>query len=413
MARHAAAYIRRSSVSADSPGDASREAQLDAARRLAAAFAPDAEIREYVDWGISGRRDDRPEYVRLKAAIAADEVCCVFAYSLSRLGRTARELDALFTLCEQHDVQVITQADGTLTATSATGKFLRRILAELAELESELAKERSAAARAAKRDRGDEFGQPPYGYKHAKIDGRIVRVPDPDRPVQPLIDAYREAGTILGACRLLEERNVPAPRGGTRWATSALTRILEENAPDLLPRRTARGVRQPASARLSQLVKCPHCGKMMTPNVHRGQLYCSNGPRARATHPRYVVREIDLLPWVQEQAARFRRPAGARVSEDDQHARDAIAARLERAHELYIAGDIDRSRYADEKARADRELERLQDARTVVDVPEIDWDRWDPADVNAVLRSLWSHIELDAELRPVRAEWRIPAEWVA
>ena len=410
MTRHAAAYIRRSSASADSPGDASREAQTDAARRLASAFAPDAEVREYVDWGVSGRKDDRPEYVRLKAEIEAGHVCCVFAYSLSRLGRTARELDALFSLCEAHDVQVITQADGTLTATSATGKFLRRILAELAELESELAKERSAAARTAKRDRGDRFGHAPYGFRHVKQDGRIVRVPDPDRPLEPLVAAYRDAGSILGACRLLRERGIPAPKGGATWATSALTRILDDNYPDLLPRKNPRGLRSPASAVFAHLLECPFCGRTLTPNTHRGQYYCPNGPKDRTRHPRYAVREIDVAPWIKAEAARFD-PEPLRIEADDLSGRkEAIRARLDRATELYMAGDIDRAKIDAEKARAARDLEDLDTQQAAFDMPDaIDWHRA-PDVVNKALRTIFRRITLDETLRPIAAEWTVP-EW--
>ena len=217
--RHAAVYIRRSSVSSDSPGDASREAQTEAGARLAAAFAPDMPVVEYVDWGISGRRDDRPEYMQLKAAIESGKVCCVFSYSLSRLGRTARELDALFSLCEANAVQVITQADGTLTASSATGKFLRRSLGEAGELESELAKERSGSARAARSARHEAAGvEMPgslatYGMRHIKgHDGVYRSEPDPERPIEPVLQAYRDAGSVRAACELLQQRGSRRPR---------------------------------------------------------------------------------------------------------------------------------------------------------------------------------------------------------
>lgn len=45
----------------------------------------------------------------------------------------------------------------------------------------------------------------------------------------------------------------------------------------------------------------------------------------------------------------------------------------------------------------------------VVDVPEVDWD-WESQAVNGVLRSMWCHVELDEQLLPVRAKWRVP-EW--
>jgi DNA invertase Pin-like site-specific DNA recombinase len=407
--RHAAAYIRRSSVSGDSPGDASREAQLEATRRLAQAFAPESDLSVYSDWGISGRRDDRPEYVNLKAEIKAGRVCCVFSYSLSRLGRTARELNELFDLCESQDVQVITQADGTLTATSATGKFLRRILAELAELESELAKERSAAARAAKRERGDVFGQPPYGFAFGRDDNRrVILVPNPDEQIAPLLDAYRDAGSVLGACRLLEERGIPAPKGGKRWATSALTRIIERQAPELLPQRSPVGRRTPSSAMLAQLLRCPFCDKLLTPNIHRGQYYCSNGPRDRAAHPRYAVREADILPFLQAEAARYRAPLDAVETEGTEAREAAIAERMDRAHELYMAGDIDRERFEAEKARAARDRADLARRPSLARLhPEVDWDV-SPDVINAALRAIWREVRLDENLRPVEVDWTFP-----
>lgn len=86
-----------------------------------------------------------------------------------------------------------------------------------------------------------------------------MRVPDPDVDLTPIRDAYRQSGTVLGACRLLNECGIRAPKGG-QWYTSALTRVLDENWPDLLPCEGASGKRITASAILSQLVRC-HCGR--------------------------------------------------------------------------------------------------------------------------------------------------------
>lgn len=405
--KHAIGYIRRSSAGADSPGDASREAQEESIRRLAAAFAPDAKLDLLTDWGISGRRDDRPEYVRLKEAIATGGVCCVFSYSLSRLGRTARELDSLFSLCEQHGVQVITQADGTLTATSATGKFLRRILAELAELESELAKERSAAARAAKVERGDVFGHAPMGWRNVKNgEGVYCRVPDPERPVTPVLDAYREAGTVLGAVKLLNARGVPSPKG-KRWGVSALHRIIETNAPELLPIRGASGKRVKSSAILSQLLLC-HCGHVMTPNTHRKQYYCSHG-HVTPGHGRYTASEAVLLPWVREEAGRLEVPWDEyQQAEQSQRLRE-LDERRGRIVEAFIDGLMARDERDRRLQDVDEELERLNAAGQAVEVAQaIDFDL-DPALVNAALRALWRSVQLDENLRPVSADWVVPA----
>ncbi len=408
--KHAAAYIRRSSVSGDNPGDASREAQLAAVRRLCG-----DDVTVYADWGISGRKDDRPEYVKLKAAIEAGQVASVCAYSLSRLGRNARELLAFIELCQKADVPVRTSVESIDTST-AMGRAMLTVMAAFAQLEVEQGMERSAAARQARQARHDAAGvvmpgsNPAYGYMNVTTDGITTVVRDPDEPTEPIVDAFRKAGSVLGACRILRDSGLKAPRGGDDWATSLVTRILEREAPELLPARTTRGQRTPSRAMFSGLLRCPFCDRLLTPNTHRGQYYCANGPRDRARHPRYTVREVDVLPWIEAEADRLDIPAEAVVLEGIEARQDAITARLERAHELFIGGDIDRARYDIEKARANAELDGLAGQASMAAIaPVIDWDA--PADViNAALRSMWSEVNLDEHLRPIVASWIVP-EW--
>lgn len=421
MDRHAAAYMRRSSVSGDSPGDASREAQQDATRRLAQAFAPDLPLVEYVDWGISGRKNDRPQYVRLREQIEAGTVATVLAYSLSRLGRTARDLDDLFTLCEQHDVQVITQADGTLTASSATGKFLRRILSELAELESELAKERINAALQAKRDRGDVLGHPIWGYLHVKDEqGRTVRVPDPDAPLADVLAAVREARTVLGGVKLLNERKVPSPKNG-KWHASALARIVKAHAPDLLERKR-KGGRPAGPAPLRGVVKC-HCGQTMTPNAARRQLYCYRGNSdGVAKHGRAHVREQDILPWIwkQAQAHADRGDAAEQRQQAEQLQRD-LRGQRERLGYALTDGLLTRDQAKQRAAEIDEQLAELAEdlERLSEDERPLGPGEIDPADladyrlspeaitqVNEWLQSLFRSVQLDRDMCPASIEWR-------
>jgi DNA invertase Pin-like site-specific DNA recombinase len=414
--RQAAGYIRRSSVSSDSPGDASREAQDAAIRGLQALHAKDADLHVFTDWGISGRRDDRPQYVALKAAIAADQVCCVFAYSLSRLGRSNGELDAFFRLCAEHDVTVYTKAEGALGKTSAMGGFLLTVMSAMAELESELAKERSAEAKKARLERGDAFGLPRYGYRSARVDGRLVHVRDEAIDLDAIRRAYLTAGSVLGACTILEDDKVPAPNGGERWSTSMVTRTIEREWPELLPSRRPstgkrKGHRSPASAALAGLLRCPFCTdtvRMLTPNINRGQYYCSHGPRSRATHPRYAVREADILPALMAEASRYRAPIEAVEAEGIEARQAVIAARLDRANELYMSGDIDRDRFAVEKSKADRDIADLRGRASVATLhPVIDWDVA-PDVINGALRSIWREVRLDENLRPVDVEWTFP-----
>lgn len=418
-ARHAAAYIRRSSVSGESPGDASREAQLAAVRRLCG-----DDVTVYTDWGVSGRKIDRPEYVKLKQAIEAGEVASVCAYSLSRLGRNARELLSFIELAQAHDVPVRTSVESIDTST-AMGRAMLTVMAAFAQLEVEQGMERSASAREARKARHDAAGLvmppsiAPYGHKHVTADGVTRVAPDDAEPIQPLIDAYRDAGSVLGACRLLEARGVLAPKGGKRWATSALTRILEREAPELLPTRSAVGRRSPASAMLAQLLRCPFCGRMLTPNAARGQYYCANGPYDRAAHPRYAVREADVLPWIKAEAREAHEAVspGVEVALEGIEARqDEIEERLERAREDFYSGHTKnreraRATWEAEQARAERSLAALAGQAARKPIPAIGWSTWTAGDVNRVLRSLWAYVELGPDLLPVRAERLVPEWW--
>ncbi|HEY8869649.1 MAG TPA: recombinase family protein [Candidatus Limnocylindrales bacterium] len=417
MNTYPAAYLRRSFVDADSPGDISRETQRAAVRSLAERDGHNGNIVEYDDWGISAdvaKAGKRIAYTRLLADMEAGRVSAVYAFDVDRLYRDPRDLIRLQDAAQRHGVRIVTTT-GPLPIgeeddpTTEGFAFMQAIFGRM---ELRKAKKRARAAREVRRARGDRFGHPPFGYRHVRDErGAIVRVPDPSQPVAAVLDAYRAEGSILGACRRLERDGIPAPKGGKRWATSLVTRIIEREAPGLLPRRTITGMRTPTNALLAQLVSCPFCGKMLTPNTHKGQYYCSNGPRDRATHPRYVVREVDLLPWIKTEAARLRAPERVQMAEDVSGRRAAVEARLARVHELYIVGDIDVERHEREKREARAEIEHLETVATIIDVPKLDWT-WPAPKVNAVLRALWTRVDLGPDLRPVRAEWTVP-EWRA
>lgn len=411
--KHPAAYLRRSYVDAASPGDISLDAQRSAVRALAQRDGHNGDLIEYNDWGISAdvaKSGKRIEYNRLLAAMAAGEVSALYAFDVDRLYRDPRDLIRLQDAAQRHDVRIVTSGgplaigDGDDPAQEAFA-FIGAIFGRL---ELQKAKKRARAGREARVRRGDRFGHPPYGWRHARDDsGRIVRVPDPQRPLQPLLGAYQEAGSVLGAVRLLNERGVPSPKGG-KWYTATLTHLLDDNWRDLLPKRGASGKRIPASAIFSQVFRC-HCGHVLTPNVHRKQLFCSYG-QVTPDHGRKTVQEAALLPWAREEAARLRAPSRV-VRTRSAAAVPALEAKRERIAESYIEGLIDKAtrdaRLAVVAADLDKQAAKAR-AQDMV-VPSIDW-AWPPAKLNAVLRALWDHVQLDERMQPVSAAWHVP-EW--
>lgn len=408
-----AAYIRRSSVDADSPGDISREAQRDAIRRLAERDGHAGDLLEYDDWGISAdiaKTAKRTAWHRLLSDMEAGKVSAVYAFDVDRLYRDPRDLLKLQDAASRHGVTITTTA-GPLAVGEGDDPAAEAFAfmgAVWARMELQRAKKRVRAGLDVRRRRGDRFGHAPFGYRHVReADGRIVRVPDPAAQVEAVLQAYREARSVLGACRLLEARGVPAPKGGARWATSLVTRILEREAPELLPPKSHSGLRTPTNALLAQLLECPYCSNRLTPNAHRGQYYCSNGARDRDRHPRYTVREADLLPWVRAEAARLRVPAErVELRARDATRQDELQARRRRVLDNYEDGLIEKPERDSKLAAIDAELPRLDAA--AVDIPAAVDFSWPPSSVNRVLRTMWHHVELDERLLPVRAEWLVP-----
>jgi DNA invertase Pin-like site-specific DNA recombinase len=411
-----AAYLRRS-VSKDPTKEVSREAQEAACRRIAGA----ADLALYIDWGVSGgSTTKRPEYQRLRADVDDGTVTAVLAYSVSRLARSARELLDFLEACRARGVTVTTEAEGAITGTSAMAKFVTLMMAGVAEMERDLASERTLSAHASRRERGDHIGPTPYGMRledrataMAENRGRGL-VPDPTEDFGNVTRAYQATRSMHGTARRLNETGVPT-RHGRPWSESSVRTMLRARAPELLPR--VKGIRAASFAYLfTGLLICPFDGTRLAAK-NRGRWAAYSCRRAydlgNHPHPRNVS-EAFILPWVQAETARLAVPAeDVKMAEDTSGERAALAGRLDRAHDLYIAGEITRERHDQEAAAVAAALDRLGNAVTIAAVPEINWTTWPTAEINTFLRALWPDgIRLGPDLRPLAypdsGRWSVP-----
>lgn len=421
MERHPAAYLRRSAAETQearkrkgkSDTEPSRLMQEASVRRMAQAFE-EADPQLYIDWGISGARKDRPDYIRLKQDISDERISTVYCYSLNRLGRNARELLDFFDLCRKHGTKVVSQGEGGLSTDTAMGSFLLTVLSALAELEREMARERIMSAIAVKQERGDAFGQAPVGFVNEWNGERIVRVPIDDPVVTTVCNAYHAAdGSAFTAAMLLNAAGIPSVRG-KRWAQPAVLRVVRNHDQLMRVPLKRKPYRKPVM-RLSGLVLC-WCGHTMTANETRGQFYCSRGHAGQHEKP-YNTTEAKLMSAVMAEAARFRPPVSVEMGAPDVRRAELEAERerlLQQHQKGYITDDD-----LDERMLAVQDtLGRLETVDTIMDVPQgIDWQSWAPEAVNAVLRAYWSHVPLDAEMQPAwpadDSHWRLPAKYLA
>jgi DNA invertase Pin-like site-specific DNA recombinase len=424
---YTAAYLRKSR-SDDPTREVSRDVQEQAVRDLAARDGRH-DVRLFVDWDRSG--DDakvsrRAAYQSMVKALKAGELDAIYAYDASRLYRGIGTFHDLMAASSKAEVPVVTARDGVIGGDgSPMAKAYSQIGAVFAELELNTAKARAKSAAESRRRRGDHLGNVPYGYRLERSADGMRLVPREDQPIAPILDAWERAGRRVRTCaRILnDELHIPASRGGA-WDRPSLLRLIAREAPDRLPRRAPNGRREepPTPAILAKLLMC-HCGRTLTPNRHKERrpgrghneqmsYYCARGNAGRENHPRVYVAEAVLMPWLKAEAARLRVPERVQLAETSGTVRSALEERRQRIIDNYEDGLVSREQRDAKLALVADELDRLDTAETIVDVPALDWS-WSPETINAVLRAIWHHVELDESMRPVRAEWRLPAEYVA
>ena len=425
MARYPIAYLRRSSADATDPGDISREAQEAAVRELARRDGYNGELRILADWDRSAddtKEGRRTGYLSMLAAIDRGECDVVYAASLDRLYRSMRTFVRLTDAAKAHGTRIVTLREGVLGGDgSPMAQAFAEITAVFSGLELRTTKARAAVAMAERRKRGDYIGRAGYGYRLARNDdGAIVQEPDPDRPLAPILEAVREtSGNIHAACKLLNARGVPVPQGPSaerrldgasmEWHPWPLRKIVARNAPELLPAKGPSGRRTPTHRLLAQLLVC-HCGHVLSPEG-RGRwgtaaYRCAHGNRiGREAHGPMFVTEAAVLPWIRAEIAHLRILDAVTLDADNAAERSRLAGRLERASELYIAGEITRERHDAEKAAVTAALDRLGATEAVTKVPPVDWT-WPVPELNAYLRAILLRVDLGPDMRPVWAEWR-------
>jgi DNA invertase Pin-like site-specific DNA recombinase len=136
-----------------STGHQSLDQQLDAL--TAAGVDPDRIYRDKLSG--ASTREQRPglaellDYARPRDAIVV--------VGIDRLGRNAAEVMATIRELRDRDIVLRSLREG-IDSSNATGRMVAGVLASLAELELELGRERRAAAREARRARGQHIGRP-------------------------------------------------------------------------------------------------------------------------------------------------------------------------------------------------------------------------------------------------------------
>ena len=183
-----------------------------------------AEIKS--DAGLSGTRADRRPGLQAALGAACQNGGALVVYSLSRLARSTRDAIDIADRLHKAGADLVSLAE-RIDTTTAAGKMVFRMLAVLAEFERDLVSERTTAALAHKRRKGERIGAIPYGWRLAGDETSLVAV-ESEHAVIREMKAMREQGCSYRAiAEQLTRRSVPTKKGNRTWTHQAVASILK------------------------------------------------------------------------------------------------------------------------------------------------------------------------------------------
>lgn len=123
---------------------------------------------EYVDAGVSGAKDSRPELNRLMADAKRRRFDAVLVWKLDRFGRSLRHLVNALAEFESLGIAFVSLSDN-LDLSTPSGRLMFQIIGAMAEFERALIQERVRAGLRNARAKGRKLGRPRVAVDASQI----------------------------------------------------------------------------------------------------------------------------------------------------------------------------------------------------------------------------------------------------
>ena len=200
-AKHSAIYVRVSSKQQD------HASQMPDLERWVTAHG--GAVNWYRD-KFTGKTLDRPGMEKLLADLRAGKVERIVVWRLDRLGRTTRGLCQLFDELGERKVDLVSLKDGFSLASPA-GRLHARILASVAEYETEVRAERVAAGQAVARKKGKKWGGSKKGWRWKVTDDQLSAIHEMRAAGKPVAQIARVTGLSRPTIYRVLEEHPPKP----------------------------------------------------------------------------------------------------------------------------------------------------------------------------------------------------------
>jgi DNA invertase Pin-like site-specific DNA recombinase len=166
MSKISAIYVRVSTR------DQSHASQLPDLERWVSAH--DGQVIWFKD-SFTGRTMNRPGMDQMLDALRSGKLERIVVWRLDRLGRTTKGLCQLFDELRERRVDLVSLKDG-FSLESPAGRLHARILASVAEYETEVRAERVAAGQAVARNKGKRWGGSEKGWRWRVTDDQLQAI---------------------------------------------------------------------------------------------------------------------------------------------------------------------------------------------------------------------------------------------
>lgn len=160
----------------------------------------------YVDIGVSGAKERRPELDRLMADARRRRFDVVICWKLDRMGRSLRHLVNLLAEFEALSVSLVSLRDN-LDLTTPSGRLMFQVIGAMAEFERSLIQERVKAGIRNSRAKGKRWGRPRVVIDRVRIRARREQG---DSWATICRELNVSKGTAQRACQGLPKKLVPA-----------------------------------------------------------------------------------------------------------------------------------------------------------------------------------------------------------
>jgi len=188
----------------------------------------------FEDAGVSAKTLERPGLNAALEMLTPGRV--LLALKMDRLTRSAGDLLRFQKMVDGRGAAWATVQE-RIDTTTATGRLMRTLLATLAEWERDTIAERTVAALASKKERGERLGTTPLGYRTEKDEEGSTRLVPVACEMATVLRARELHGlgySLPSIARTLTHENHSTKRGG-RWFATSVSRLLAPRYVESLP----------------------------------------------------------------------------------------------------------------------------------------------------------------------------------